>query len=141
MECDFPRSNATSDEIREILISAKTIAVVGLSPKPERPSHGIALYLRDAGYKVVGVNPGISEFEGERVYKSLSDIPEPIDIVDIFRRPEEVGPIVKEAIAKGAKAVWMQEGIVNNDAADEARAAGLKVVMNRCIYKEHVRLR
>jgi predicted CoA-binding protein len=137
MECEFPKSNATDAEIGEMLASAKTIAVVGISPKAERPSHWIAKYLMDHGYRVFGVNPGLSELFGQRVYKTLADVPEPIDIVDIFRQPDAVPLIVDDAIKLKAKVIWMQQGIVNNQAADTARAAGLKVVMNKCIYKEH----
>ncbi|MBV9079625.1 MAG: CoA-binding protein [Elusimicrobia bacterium] len=120
-----------------MLKSAKTIAVVGLSPKEERPSHWIAQYLRQHGYRVIGVNPGHAQIQGEKVYPSLSAIPEPVDLVDFFVRSDRVAPIVEEAIAKGAKYIWMQEGVVNNEAAERARAAGLGVVMNRCIFKEH----
>lgn len=140
-ECEFPKHNATSEEIRGILRDAKTIAVVGLSPKEERPSHSIALYLKNQGYKVVGVNPGVSEIFGEKVYKTVAEIPEQIDIVDIFLRPENIPPVVEEAIRKKAKVIWMQQGIVNNAAADAARAAGLKVVMNKCIFTEHRAMR
>jgi predicted CoA-binding protein len=139
-ECEYPTTNATSDEIAQILRSAKVIAVIGASLKPERPSHWISVYLKEQGYKVIPVNPGLSEVLGDKCYKSLSDVPEPVDIVDIFRDPSAVPGIVDEAIAKKAKAIWMQEGIVHNAAADKARAAGLKVVMNKCIYKEHGRL-
>jgi len=111
--------------------------VVGASPKRERPSHRISIYLKDHGYKVVPVNPGQTEILGDPSYRSLSEVPEPVDIVDIFRDPAAVPGIVEEAIAKKAKAIWMQEGIVHNAAAEKARAAGLKVVMNKCIYKEH----
>lgn len=140
MNCEIPAFNAAPDEIRRILTSAKTIAVVGLSPKPERPSHGIALYLKDAGYRVIGVNPGIKDFMGEPVYASLADIPEPVDVVDIFRAADAVPAIVDEAIEKKAKAIWMQSGIVHNEAAKKAEAAGLQVVMNKCIMVEHSRL-
>lgn len=136
-ECEFPKHNATSEEIHSILKAAKTIAVVGLSPKEDRPSHTIALYLKDQGYRVIGVNPGVSEIFGEKVYKSVAEIPEEIDIVDIFLRRENIRPVVEDAIKKKAKVVWMQLGIVNNAAADVARAAGLKVVMNKCIFTEH----
>ncbi len=137
MECEIPKFNASSSEIKSILENSKTIAVVGISPKPERPSYGIALYLMEQGYKVIGVNPGISEFEGHKVYKSLSEIPDEIDIVDIFRKPEDVPAIVEEAIKKKAKVIWMQQGIVNNEAAELAKKAGMKVVMNRCIAVDH----
>jgi len=135
-ECEFPKHNATSQEIAEILRGAKTIAVIGASPKRERPAHWISIYLKDHGYKVIPVNPGQTEILGDPCYNSLSDVPEAIDIVDIFRAPAAVPGIVEEAIAKKAKVIWMQEGIVHNEAADIARAAGLRVVMNKCIYKE-----
>ncbi len=140
MECEFPKENATSETITEILKSSKVIAIIGASLKPERPSHWISVYLKEQGYKVIPVNPGLSEVLGDKCYKSLSEIPEAVDIVDIFREPGAVPAIVDEAIAKKAKVIWMQEGIVHNEAADKARAAGLKVVMNKCIYKEHANL-
>jgi predicted CoA-binding protein len=140
MECEFPKDNATNEEMADILRNAKVIAVIGASLKPERPSHWISVYLKEQGYKVIPVNPGVSEILGDKCYKSLSEIREPIDIVDIFREPSAVPAIVDEAIAKKAKAIWMQEGIVHNEAAEKARAAGLKVVQNKCIYKEHARL-
>lgn len=139
-ECEFPKSNATSAEIADILKSARTIAVVGLSPKPERPSYSVSAYMQGEGYKIIPVNPGHSEILGETCYKSLLEVPGEIDIVDIFRDPSAVPEIVDQAIAKKAKVIWMQEGIVHNEAAEKARDAGLKVVMNKCIYKEHVRL-
>lgn len=137
MECEFPKVNASGDDITKLLFSAKNIAVVGISTKEDRPSHWIAAYLSDHGYNVIGVNPGLSELFGRKVYKTLTDIKEPIDIVDIFRQPDAVPEIVDQAIAVKAKAIWMQEGIVNNAAADKARAAGMLVIMNKCIYKEH----
>ena len=135
--CEFPKANPTSAEITAILKSVKTIAVVGLSPKEERPSHWIALYLRDHGFNVIGVNPGHSDILGIKVYPSLTAIPENVELVNLFIRAENVAPVVDEAITKKAKAIWMQEGIVHNAAAEKARAAGLQVVMNKCIYKEH----
>ena len=108
----------------------------GLSPKPERPSHGVAAYLKARGYRIIPVNPGHTEILGERCYKQLADIPDAVEIVDIFRRPEAVPEIVDQAIAKKAKVIWMQEGIVHNAAAAKARAAGLTVVMNKCLMKE-----
>ncbi len=137
MECEFPKQNASSEEIAQILRTAKTIAVIGASLKPERPAHWISVYLKEQGYKVIPVNPGHTEILGDKCYKSLSEIPEPVDIVDIFREPSAVPAIVNEAIAKKAKVIWMQQGIVHNEAADKARAAGLRVVMNKCIYQEH----
>ncbi len=137
MECEFPKENAAAAEIEEILRSSKTIAVVGLSPKPERPSYGVAVYMKSQGYTIIPVNPGQKEILGETCYPNLADVPGPIDIVNIFRDPSAVPEIVDQAIAKKAKVIWMQEGIVHNDAAAKAREAGLKVVMNKCLYKEH----
>jgi len=140
MECEFPTTNATSAEIAEILKTAKVIAVIGASLKSERPAHWISIYLKEQGYKVIPVNPGHSEILGEKCYKSLSEIPEPVDIVDIFRDPSAVPGIVDEAIAKKAKVVWMQQGIVHNAAAQKAKAAGLKAIQNKCIFQEHSKL-
>jgi len=138
--CDMPLQNATPDEVQTILATAKTIAVVGLSDKPDRDSYRVAAYLQQRGYRIVPINPNLSEVLGEKVYGSLRDVREPVDIVDIFRKPQTVPGLVEEAIAIGAKAVWMQNGIVHNAAADKARGAGLKVVMSRCIMVEHRRL-
>ena len=124
----------------EILKSSRVIAIVGLSPKPERPSCRVASYLKRKGYKVIPVNPREEEILGETSYPDLSSIPEPIDVVDIFRRPEDVPAIVEDAIKTGAKAVWMQEGVINEEAAARAREAGLKVVMDKCMMKEHRKL-
>jgi uncharacterized protein len=126
--------------IPEILKSSHTIAVVGLSSNPMRPSNGVAAYLQRAGYRVIPVNPNESEVLGEKCYARLEDVPEKIDVVDIFRRPECVPEIVESAIRVGAKTVWMQEGVVNQQAAERARAAGLEVVMDRCTLKEHRKL-
>lgn len=138
--CETPRDNATPDEVREILTTAKTVAVVGLSDKPDRDSHHVAEYLQRAGYRIIPVNPAVTEVLGEKAYAGLRDVPERIDVVDVFRRADAVPPIVDDAIAVGAKAVWMQDGIVHNEAADKARAAGLKVVMSKCMLREHKRL-
>lgn len=126
--------------IPEILKSSHTIAVVGLSSNPMRPSNGVAAYLQRAGYRVIPVNPNESEVLGEKCYARLEDVPEKIDLVDIFRRPECVPEIVESAIRVGAKTVWMQEGVVNQEAAERARTAGLDVVMDRCTLKEHRKL-
>ncbi|MCL6508874.1 MAG: CoA-binding protein [Bryobacteraceae bacterium] len=126
--------------IPELLRSARTIAVVGLSSKPWRPSHGVAEYMQRAGYRIIPVNPNESEVLGERAYPSLEAVPEKVDIVNVFRRPEYVPEIVEAAIRIGAPAIWMQEGVVNEAAAERARQAGLFVVMDRCILKEHRRL-
>ncbi len=128
-------------DIAELLRTSKTIAVVGLSSNRFRPSHGVAEYMQEAGYRIIPVNPAESEVLGEKCYPTLSGVPEKIDIVDIFRRPEFVPAIVEEAIAAGARAVWMQEGVVHEEAAEKARKAGLFVVMDRCILKDHARLR
>lgn len=122
------------EEILEILKGAQTIALVGASENPSRPSHGVMKFLQSRGYRVIPVNPGLAgqELLGEKVYASLTEIPEPIDMVDIFRNSEAAGPIADEAIAQGAKIVWMQLGVINPEAAQRALAAGLKVVMNRC---------
>ena len=138
--CELPLQNATSAEIRDILSAAKIVAVVGLSNKPERDSYGVAAYLQAHGYRIIPVNPNINQVLGERAYPSLEEVPGPVDVVDIFRRPEFVPQIVDQAIARGAKVIWMQEGIAHNDVADKARAAGLRVVMNKCILKEHRKL-
>ncbi len=131
--------NEIDDTISRIL-KMHTIAVVGLSPKPDRPSHDVARYLLDRGYKIVPVNPGQDEILGRKCYPHLSAIPEPVDLVDVFRRPEHCPLIAEQAVAIGAKALWLQLGIVNDDAARIASDAGLPVVMDRCIKIEHARL-
>jgi hypothetical protein len=120
-----------------LLRNAKTIAVVGLSSRRSRPSYGVSEYMQSRGYRIIPVNPNETEVLGEKSWASLEEIPEHVDIVDIFRRPECVPEIVDSAIRIGAKGVWMQEGVVNDEAAGKARAAGLEVVMDRCILKEH----
>ncbi len=135
--CELPLTNATPGEVRRVFQTARTIAIVGLSDKPERDSFRVARYLQAHGYRIIPVNPNLAEVLGERAYASLRDVPEPVDIVDVFRRPDAVPGLVEDAIAIGAKAVWMQEGIAHNAAADRARAAGLQVVMSKCIMKEH----
>jgi predicted CoA-binding protein len=127
-------------KLRRILKENKTIAVVGLSNKWHRPSYFAAKYLKEHGYRIIPVNPGNDEILGEKCYASLLDIPEPVDVVDIFRRPKDVPPIVDEAIKIGAKVVWMQLGVINEEAAKKARNAGLEVVMDRCMKIEHARL-
>ena len=132
----------TDQRIREILKETRNVAVVGLSPKESRPSFRVASYLKAVGYRIVPIRPGVNEVLGEKAYPSLTDIPSEIeiDVVDIFRRPEEVLPIVEEAIKRGAKTIWMQEGIINKEAAQKAIGAGMKVVMDRCMLKDHQRL-
>jgi predicted CoA-binding protein len=131
----------TDREIEDIVKGAKTIAVVGLSPKADRPSFRVASYLQSQGYRIIPVRPGVETILGEKAYPSLSDIPSDvvIDVVDIFRKSEDVPPVVEEAIKRNAETVWMQEGIINEEAAQKAEAAGLKVVMDRCMLKEHRR--
>ncbi len=127
------------NRISAILDSCRTIAVVGLSSKRYRPSYGVAEYMKRSGYGIIPVNPFEAEVLGERSYPDLESIPGPVEIVDIFRRSEFVPAIVEAAIAKGAKAIWMQEGVMNEDAARRAEAAGLTVMMDRCILKDHRR--
>lgn len=126
--------------VDEILRTTRSIAVVGFSPKVNRPSHMVAKYLMDVGFTVYPVNPGVSEILGQVSYPDLASIPEPVDVVDIFRRSEAVLPIVEAAIAIGAKVVWMQQGILNEEAASLARKAGLQVVMDRCIKIDHANM-
>lgn len=130
------------EEIRNTLSSCKTVAVVGVSPKPDRPSYLVAAYLQSKGYRIIPVRPDGEEILGEKVYHSLRQIPGEIeiDVVDIFRKSEDVPPVVEEAIQRGAKVIWMQEGIANPEAASIAEKAGLQVVMDRCMKKEHQRL-
>ena len=126
--------------ILEMLRQSRTIAVVGLSGKRLRPSHGVSAYMQRQGYRVVPVNPSETEVLGEKAYSALSEVPETIDMVNVFRTSDAVPGVVDEAIAKGAKYLWLQEGVVHEAAAEKARAAGIKVVMDRCVLKEHQRL-
>ena len=127
-------------EMKDILLSTKTIASVGLSSSDEKESYWIVSYLKDQGYRIIPVNPTATEILGEKVYPSLSDIPDKVDVVQVFRKPEDVPPVVDDAIKIGAKGVWMQEGIVNEEAAQKAREAGLQVVMDACMRATHRRL-
>ena len=122
------------------LRESKTIAVVGMSPRPDRPSHYVAKYLMEQGYKVIPVNPAVEEVLGLKSYPDIVSVPEQVDMVDIFRRSSQVPPVVEDAIAAGARFIWMQDGIVNEDAAAKARAAGMSVVMDNCTLREHNRL-
>jgi len=122
--------------IDRILSEAKTVAVVGISDKPERPSNTVALYLQGRGYRIIPVNPLLTEVLGEKAYKSLSDIPAKVDLVDVFRKSEDVPPIAEEAIRIGARFFWMQEGVVSENARDRLERAGIPVVMDLCIKKE-----
>jgi|SRR5579862_9589448 len=135
-----PAGPPSDDAIADLLRHAKTIAVVGLSPKPFRASYGVSEFLQSVGYRIIPVNPNLREVLGEKAYARLEDIPEKVDIVDVFRRSEAVPEIVESAIRIGACAVWMQEGVANETAAAQARAAGLLVVEDTCILKDHRRL-
>jgi len=130
------------EELKETLCNCKTIAVVGISPKEDRPSYIVASYLKSKGYRIIPVRPDGELILGEQVYRSLLEIPKEIgvEIVDIFRKSEDVPSIVEEAIQRGAKVVWMQEGVIHKEAGEKAKKAGLKVVMDRCLKKEHQRL-
>ena len=130
------------EELKETLSNCKTIAVVGISPKEDRPSYIVASYLKSKGYRIIPVRPDGELILGEKVYHSLSEIPKEIgvDVVDIFRRSEDVPPIVEEAVQRGAKVVWMQEGVIHKEAGEKAEKAGLKVVMDRCMKKDHQQL-
>lgn len=130
-------SQPQSDPVADLLRRSKTIAVVGLSSNPLRPSHGVSAYMQTHGYRIIPVNPNIEECLGEKAYRSLLDVSEKIDIVDIFRRSEFVEEVVDQAIQVKIPAVWMQEGVVHERAAQKARKAGIFVIMDRCILKEH----
>jgi len=135
-------SSPQTDPVTELLKRAKTIAVVGLSNQPPRASHGVSAYMQDHGYRIIPVNPKIESCLGEKAYASLLEVPEKIDIVNIFRRPEFVEEVVDQAIQLKVPAIWMQEGVIHERAVEKARKAGIFVVMDRCILKEHrVRLR
>ena len=136
----FMTPKASDEQLKSLLDHSKTIAVVGLSPKMQRPSNAVAAYLINHGYSVIPVNPGHSEILGRACYPDLKSIPAEVDIVDIFRKSSEIGPIVDQAVEIGAGAVWMQQGIINEEAANIALEAGLRVVMDLCIKIEHSRL-
>lgn len=129
----------SKETIERVLEDCKTIAVVGLSSNPGRPSYGVASYMRRRGYKVIPVNPNETEVFGDKAYAKLADVPDKVELVDIFRRSSEAGTAVDEAIAVGVKAVWLQEGVIDEAAAQRAKDAGLLVVMDRCWLKEHAR--
>ena len=127
-----------TDDIGELLKHARSIAVVGLSDSPMRTSYGVSKYMQSQGYKIIPVNPQINTSLGEKAYASLSDVPETIDLVNVFRRSEHVPEVVEEAIRLKLRAIWLQEGVIHEAAAKKARKAGIFVVMDKCIYKEHV---
>jgi predicted CoA-binding protein len=130
-------STPQTDPIADLLKRSKTIAVVGLSCNPRRASHGVSAYMQEHGYRIIPVNPRIEKCLGEKAHASLLEVPEKIDIVNIFRRPEFVGEVVDQSIQLKVPAIWMQEGVIHEKAAEKARAAGIFVVMDRCILKEH----
>jgi len=132
--------NPTPDEIRAILKSAKTIAVVGFSPRPQRPSHNVARQMQRMGYRIIPVRPGISEGLGETAYPDLQSVPVPIDIVDVFRASDKTGPVFDECLRLGLRTIWLQDGVVNDEAAARARAAGMTVIMDRCVLRDFTRL-
>jgi len=132
-------STTEADRITKLLESAKTIAVVGLTDTPTRPSYGVSHYMQSQGYRIIPVNPNITEWMGEKAYPSLLDVPEKIDIVDVFRRSDAVPEVVGQAIHIKAPVIWMQEGVVHQEAAEKARQAGIFVVMDKCILKEHIK--
>jgi predicted CoA-binding protein len=134
-------ANPSDEQLRHILTTARTIAVVGASSDPEKDSHGIMQRLQRVGYRVIPVNPNEVEVLGERAYPSLAAVPEPVDIVDVFRRSEDTPPIADEAVTIGAKVLWLQQGITSEEAAARARAGGLDVVMDACIAATHSKLR
>lgn len=140
--CEFPAYLPPDEKIREIFEQYNTIAVVGLSRQSDKPSHFVPRYLKEQGYKIIPINPTAKEpLLGEQVYRTLSEVPQKVEVVNIFRPAQDVPPIVKRAISIGARVIWMQEGIVHNEAAKQALDAGLTVVMNRCMMKEHRRLK
>ncbi len=138
IECEIPRVNSNPEEIKEIFNSIKTIAVIGLSPNPAKDSHKVAKYLQSVGYKIIPVYPKEDEILGEKVYRSLAEIPDQVDMVDIFRKPAAFDAIADACIARGdVKVFWGQVGLVNNEAAERAKNAGMKVVQNLCAMVEH----
>lgn len=139
MERMVPRIE-TDNELRDLITGARTIAVVGLSPKEHRDSFRVAKYLKEYGYRIIPVNPNTREVLGEAAYRSLKDVPYPIDIVDVFRRPDAVEEIARDAVEVGARAIWLQIGVINETAATIADEGGLDVVMDRCLMVDHGRL-
>ena len=138
MECEFTTVNSNQDEIKEIFENTKTIAIIGCSPNPEKASNLVANYLKNAGFKIVPVYPKEDEILGEKVYRSLKEIPFKVDMVDIFRKPDVIGLVVDAAIERGdIDCIWTQLGLVNNEAAARAKEAGMKVVQNKCTKIEH----
>ncbi len=131
-------TNPTPDQIRSLLQEVKRIAVVGLSPRPERPSYRVSRAMQGFGYRIVPVRPAVSEVLGEKAYATLSDIPEKVDMVDVFRAGDQIDPIIDECIALGIPRLWLQDGVINEAAAERARAAGITVVMDRCVWRDYM---
>ena len=133
-------TNPPLDQIKNLLLQVKHIAVVGLSPKSKRPSHQVAQAMQGYGYHIIPVRPAVDQVLGEKAYASLQDVPDPIDLVDVFRAPDKIAPIIDSCIARGIKAVWLQDGVVNEAEALRAQAAGMTVVMDRCVYRDYIQL-
>jgi len=133
-------TNPSLDDIRQLLISVRHIAVVGLSPKTTRPSHQVASALQQFGYHIIPVRPAVDEVLGEPAYASLLDVPEPIDLVDVFRAPDKITPIIDACIERQVPAIWLQDGVINEAEALRARDAGITVIMDRCIYRDYLQL-
>lgn len=133
-------ANPSQDELRAWIKEARTIAVVGLSANPERPSHEVAAGLQSHGYRIIPVSPMVTEVLGEPAYPRLEDVPGPVDIVDVFRAPEQIGPVVDACIARGFRRLWLQQGVINEAQARRAREAGIQVVMDRCLWMDFLRL-
>ena len=140
MSNENPCGNPSEDELRELLKRTKTIAVVGFSPKPYRASHNVARQMQRMGYRIIPVRPGITEGLGETAYPDLASVPGPIDLVDVFRASDKTAPVFEECMRLGLKTIWLQDGVINEEAAARARAAGMTVVMDRCVLRDFTRL-
>ncbi len=138
MKTEF--SNPSLAQIKTLLQQARHIAVVGLSPKTRRPSHQVAKAMQGYGYHIIPVRPAVAEVLGEKAYASLQEVPGPVDLVDVFRAPQHIAPIIDACIARGVKTVWLQDGVINNAEALRAQAAGIMVIMDRCIYRDYIQL-
>jgi len=133
-------NNPSLEQIKNLLQQIKHIAVIGLSPKTKRPSYQVAKAMQGYGYHIIPVRPAVDEVLGEKVYASLEEVPDPVDLVDVFRAPEQIAPVIDACIARGVKAVWLQDGVVNEAEALRAQAAGIMVIMDRCIYRDYIQL-
>jgi len=140
MTNENPSGNPSEDEIRALLKRAKTIAVVGFSPKPHRASHNVSRQMQRMGYRIIPVRPGIADGLGETAYPDLASVPDAIDIVDVFRASAKTTPVFDECLRLGLSTIWLQDGVVNEEAAARARAAGMTVIMNRCVLRDYTRL-